>query len=274
MTITPVYVLSVIGAEERRAAFAEQARSARSAWRFVDAATALPEWLSYSEARAVRRFGRALTRGELGCFASHCGAWKALLASSDKQCLVLEDDIIGDWGIIDRLLEIDIAAFGLALVRLYATHPFQHRLAISRFLGPHCHLVEARGMFLGAQGYLLTRHAAARLVRLATTVEMPVDWLMGRYWDYGFPNYCVFPFPIIERSVPSNIGDRSTPVPRPPRVDAIVRFGWRVADRLSRGYADNVRFRQNPFGFTSDAGPSFADRHQARARPDASRTPG
>jgi glycosyl transferase family 25 len=261
---TAIDVISLVSAEERRAAFTEQAQLARSPWRFVDAATTPTPLIRYSESRAVRRFGRALSRGEIGCFVSHYAVWKSLLASTDQQRLVLEDDVIVDWNTIDRLLELDLGSMGLDLVRLYATHPFQHRPAIHHFLGPHTHLVRVQGMFLGAQGYFLSRAAAERLLRLATSIEMPVDWLMGRYWEYGFPNYCVFPFPIIERYVPSNIGDRSNFAP-PSGMDRMVRFGWRVADRISRGFADHVRFRKNPFGSTPDAGPSFADRHRSNS---------
>jgi len=264
VTITGIHVISMPSAVERRAIFSEQARLARSSWAFVDAATTPTPSLAYDETRAVRRFGRALSRGEVGCFVSHHAVWKALLASNDKQSLVLEDDVLADWNTLDRLVELDIASLGLDLVRLYATHPFRQRLAISRFLGPHTHLVQARGMFLGTQGYLLTRRAAERLVRMATSIEMPVDWLMGRYWEYGFPNYCLFPFPIVERYVPSNIGDRWQAA-RPTRVERMVRLGWRLTDRISRGLADHVRFRKHPFGTTLDAGPSFADRHASKA---------
>jgi glycosyl transferase, family 25 len=257
---TAIDVISMAGAGQRRAEFAEQARLAQVSWRFVDAATRPTPQLTYNEDRAVRKFGRALSPGEIGCFVSHHTAWMALLESGDKQRLVLEDDVIADWRVIQRLLDLDIGSLGLELVRLYATHPFHHRIAINRFLAPHIHLVQALGMFLGCQGYLLTRHAAERMVQLAdSTIEMPVDWLMTRYWEYGFPNYCLFPFPLIERTVPSDIGDRSQAAPRLPG-ESITRLYWRVADRISRGFADHVRFRRNPFGATPDGGPSFADR--------------
>lgn len=258
---TSIEVISMPSAAERRATFAGAARDARTGWRFVDAESAAPADAPYSDAAAVRRFGRTLSRGEIGCFASHLASWKSLLDSGDRQRIVLEDDTIIDWALMDRIAEIDFARLGIDLVRFYSTHSFQHRIAVERFLGPHTHLLQTRGMFLGTQGYLLTRHAAQRLVRLATSITMPVDWFMARYWAYGFRNYCVFPFPLIERFVPSNIGERAHEAPRTP-VERAVRQGFRVLDRVSRGFADHVRFRRNPFTSTGDVGPSFVERMQ------------
>lgn len=250
-------------AQERRAVFAEAAEGARACWRFIDASTAPPPGLPYDERAARRRFGRALSRGEIGCFASHYTAWKSLLDSGDRQRIVLEDDTIVDWPLMDLIAEVDFAGSELDLVRFYSTHPFKHSVAIERFLGPHTHLVQTSGMFLGTQGYVLTRRAAERLVGLAHGITMPVDWFMMRYWAYGLRNYCVFPFPLIERYVPSEIGDRSEAVtPRP--VERVVRQGWRVIDRVSRGFADHVRFRRNPFPQARDVGASFVERMQLR----------
>lgn len=260
---TRIEVISMSTAEQRRALFAEAARGTRTPWRFVDASTAAPPELPYSDQAAARRFGRTLSRGEIGCFASHYAAWKSLLASNEQQRIVLEDDTIVDWPLMDRIAEVDFDALGIDLVRFYSTHAFQHSVAIERFLGPHTHLLQTRGMFLGTQGYMLTRPAAEQLVALARGITMPVDWFMARYWATGFRNYCLFPFPLIERFVPSDIGDRSEAEPRS-SVERVVRQGYRVFDRVSRGFADHVRFRSNPFQPTRDVGPSFVERVQSR----------
>jgi glycosyl transferase, family 25 len=259
MSGTRIEVISMAKAEQRRAVFAATASGARASWQFVDACTEPPAGLAYDDSAAVRRFGRKLSRGEIGCFASHFTAWQSLLDSGESQRIVLEDDTIVDWPLMDLIAEVDFAALGLDLVRFYSTHPFKHTVAIERFLGPHTHLVQTSGMFLGTQGYVLTRRAARRLVELAHSITMPVDWFMTRYWAYGFRNYCVFPFPLIERYVPSDIGDRSEAA-APGAMARVVRQGWRMYDRLSRGFADHVRFRGNPFGPTRDVGASFVER--------------
>ena len=256
---TRVEVISMATATDRRAQFIEAARAARSEWTFVDAASSAPPGVPHDPVAATRRFGRPLTGAEIGCFASHWHAWSRLLQSSDEQRIVLEDDVIVDWHAIDPLGSVDFSAHGLDLVRFYSTHPFSHRTAITRFSSPHRHLVQTRGMFLGSQGYVLTRRAAQRLVQCVTAIAMPVDWYMGRYWELGFPNYCLFPFPVIERETPSHIGDR--PEPSVGGRDRLLRLGWRLRDRLEREVADlrslGRRFEQHP-----DFGPTFIERHR------------
>ena len=263
---TSVEVISLPQAQQRRRAFEDCAREAQTPWRFLDATSGLPPDLRYDAVRAKRRFGRALSDTEVSCFGSHYRAWRNLLDSSDSQRIVLEDDVLVDWNSLDRLSSVNLGQLGLHLVRLYATHPFRHRLVTHRFLGPHLHLIEARGLYLGAQGYVITRLGAERLIAQANPVDSPLDWLMTRYWDSGLPNYCLFPFPLIERFVPSNIGDRSS-APTPAPLDRLLRFGWRARDRLSRAAADWGRFRQPPLEKGRDAGMPFVDRHQEFSTP-------
>jgi len=264
---TKIKVISLPTAHERRSDFAAHARSARSNWSFVDAMTDAPPELPYFERQAQRKFGRKLTRGEVGCFASHWAEWDALLKSDEDQRIIMEDDVIVDWNALDVIAETDFSAFDIDLLRLYATHPIQYRVEVTRFLGPHIHLLNCRGMFLGSQGYVLTRRAAARMVSLATSVDMPVDWFMNRYWEFGFPNYCLFPFPLIERSTPSHIGDRSE-FPPIDRSTWFLRQGFRLLDRASRGIADHIRFRASAFSPNPDAGPSYVERTKAAIHSD------
>jgi len=225
--------------------------------------TDAPPELPYFERQARRKFGRTLTRGEIGCFASHWAEWDALLKSDEDQRIIMEDDVIVDWNALDVIAETDFSAFGIDLLRLYATHPIQYRVEVTRFLGPHIHLLNCRGMFLGSQGYVLTRRAAARMVSLATSVEMPVDWFMNRYWEFGFPNYCLFPFPVIEREAPSHIGHR--PEQAGARgIDRLAHWLSRAKDRALREVADRVRFGKSPFAAHPDFGPTYLERH---ARP-------
>lgn len=262
MTQTLVRVVSMETAHERRRRFADEAAGLDVAWEFFPAHADVAAPLSYSDRAARRRFGRALTAGERGCYTSHYMLWQTLIASSCEQLLVLEDDVLVDWPLLRRLVQIDLSQSGIELIRLYSTHPFRSQTVIHRFAGPHSHLVQAKGMLLGTQGYLLTRRGAQRLVKLGASLDSPVDWLMTRYWDYGFANYCVFPFPILERYTSSSIGARAA-TEVVPATDRIVRFGWRVRDRLLRGLADHISLRSHGFGPSFDVGPPFIDRFGA-----------
>lgn len=254
------------GDARRREEFAATAAATRVPWSFVDASTSAPSGIEHDAMLATRRFGRPLTRAEIGCFASHLEAWKRLLASTDEQRVVLEDDVMVDWAALDALMHADFSELGIDLLRFYSTHPFRHETAITRFSSPHRHVVRARGMFLGSQGYLFTRRAASAFVERASAITMPVDWFLGRYWEFGFPNYCLFPFPVIEREAPSTIGYR-------PEADAlrgherVAHWCSRARDRFAREAFDRLHVRKHPFGVTADVGPTFLERHAHAAAP-------
>ena len=47
----------------------------------------------YSDALNARQYYKPLRNGEKGCYASHIGAWRQLLASDAPALVVLEDDV-------------------------------------------------------------------------------------------------------------------------------------------------------------------------------------
>lgn len=71
-----------------------------------DYATTLP---SYQRARAHYLFGRDLTRGEVGCFASHLMALRALVNSGYETGLILEDDAQPDQDMGQTITDIATA---------------------------------------------------------------------------------------------------------------------------------------------------------------------
>jgi glycosyl transferase family 25 len=119
--------------------------------------------------------------------------------------------------------------------------------------------VRCKGRVFGIQAYLLTRKGAQALLETGTTIAEPVDWLMARYWSYKIPNYCLFPFPILERHVPSTISGSREDRYDTSLSDRAHRFYWRLKNRAVREFADRIQFRKSPFGEHFDAGPSYMD---------------
>ncbi len=255
-----VWVISLESARERREAFGNQAQKTSLQWQFVKAYTEVPQPLVYDESRVTRRFGRPLSPGELGVYASHYKAWEAFLKSDLDQILLLEDDVLVDWPLVERLARVNLAEQHVDFLRMFATHPIAGRVSMYRFCSPHSHLLRLQGLTLGLQAYFLTRHAAQ--VLLATGVEIlePIDWVTARYWKYRLPNYCLFPFPILERYVPSTIGASREEAANSSRRAEIERLIRRIWQRLERAYVDHWVFPKAPFGPTHDVGPSLVDR--------------
>lgn len=254
---TSVQVISMVTAQRRRQQFSATAENAEIDWEFFSALRLPAEPLAYDEGLAVRRFGRPLKPGEIGCYASHFAVWQAFLDSPATQLIVFEDDVIVDWQAIQTLARQDLAAHGIDVLKLFATHPIDAKVVKYKLLSDHSHLLRLRGYTYGTQGYMLSKRAAQALIEHSKVMYMPVDWAMSRYWDYGLPNYASFPFPLFERQGQSSIEhSQSAPVSATPS-SAAARFAWKLSDRMKRFRFDFAANDRSQFGPPSDAGQAF-----------------
>lgn len=202
----PVVVVSMTSAEKRRAAFAARAQGAGISWRFFDACTELVDGLTYDADAVERNKGRALTRGELGCYASHFSIWQEMSNQEIPQCIVLEDDVIVDWAFLAQLSVTDLEAERLPYLRLYSKVPTFSRVVSRNFLQHSRSIVELVGHPYGTQAYAITLNGARALMKACATIKRPIDDQMDRSWEHGVRNLALFPAPVIEEFVPSGIG--------------------------------------------------------------------
>lgn len=205
---TEITVISLARDAERRASFARQAEAAGVDWRFFDACTALTPALQYDPADSIIAWGRALTPGELGVYASHYSLWQGLIASGADQLIAFEDDTLVDWAFIRRISEIDFSAQGVQFLKLFSRIASPCKCLRWEYIEPSRSLIRFTDYALGAQAYLITRSGAQTLVRHCRRVRRPIDHEMERFWAHGLPNLAVYPFPVIEISSPSRIGER------------------------------------------------------------------
>jgi glycosyl transferase family 25 len=260
MTVsTTVRVISLANSG-RRDEFSQATADATLPWKFFDGYAQIAQPLRYSPEDAVRYFGRALTPGEIGCYTSHFKLWEEFLRSPGQQLVVMEEDVIADWKAVERLAREDLASRDIHILRLFSTHPFPFDFRVYRFLSPHAHLIRARGLILGTQAYIVTRRGAEALLKSATRVLRPIDWEMSRYWSYGVTNYCISPYPVLERYGVSGIGHAGRELAlEKKRSRVAIRFLYRLKDRLAREWFDRWQTKSSPFGEPPDSGPAFID---------------
>jgi glycosyl transferase, family 25 len=254
---TSIRVINLETSVKRRQALMQMADGTKLDWGFFPAYTGKTEPLQYDDRVAVRRCGRALSPAEIGCYASHFKLWEWLSNSDFDQAIILEDDVMVDWAIMEKLAITRFSDYGIHLLRLHISYPFYWRLVKYRLFSPNNHLVCVVGNVPGAVAYLLTRAAARTLVSNYSIVAAPLDWVLARYWEHRIVGYCMFPFPIIERHSPSTIGDERHAVSHRAVYDRIARIGWRIRDRAERTYADQCLIKKYPLGPTKDSGPPF-----------------
>lgn len=205
-----VFVISLDDASDRRDLFTQRTRSVGVPWQFFDAHRKLSADLVYTEADAVSRHGRPLTAGELGCYSSHVALWKALVDDETTDAyLVLEDDVIADWNIIERLVRD--GAGGSPYLRLYSKKPSRFQLVRRNVIADGFSLIRYLDKTWGTQGYYVGKAAARRFLASALKVRRPIDDQMDRFWEHGVENLALFPHPILEEHRGSSIGVRAKP---------------------------------------------------------------
>jgi glycosyl transferase, family 25 len=254
---TSIRVINLDRSVDRRQAFMQMAGGTRLDWAFFPARTGITEPLQYDDRVAVRRWGRSLSSAEIGCYSSHFKVWEWLANSDYDQAIILEDDVIVDWSIIEKLAINRFSDYGINLLRLHISYPFNCKMVQYRLFSPSTHLVRIVGNVPGAVAYLLTRAAARVLVSNYSIVAVPLDWVLARYWEHRIIGYCMFPFPVIERHTPSTIGDRRHAPSQRTVYDRIARIGWRIHGRAQRAYVERCLIKRYPLGPTKDSGPPF-----------------
>lgn len=151
----------------------------------------------YARDQRLRHSCVDMRAGEMGCYLSHRDIWKSFLASGDELCLVLEDDVeIGtDFATVVNALCEDTSDW--EFVRL--TGVFQRTAYPRRHLAGEHFLVEYIKQPSGAQGYLLNRRAARRLVDHTAAMAHAIDQAIDREWEHGVNIMGVVPGPIMHQ---------------------------------------------------------------------------
>ena len=226
---TKIVVISMADAADRRRRFEERAREARVPWTFHTASTSLHPALSYDEKSAIVAKGRPLRSGEIGVYSSHYELWSNLQTDDADQYVVLEDDVIVDWTFLSKLAQADLGGMGIDYLRLYYKFPIRAAVVKEDFLERARSIVELDGTAFGCQGYVVTKAGARILCDHCQAVSRPIDDEMERTWVHGLRNLSVFPFPVIEESGPSTIGNtrfETFAVPSDLRFKRFVTHRW------------------------------------------------
>jgi hypothetical protein len=83
---------------------------------------------------------------------------------------------------------------------------------------------------------------------------------MSRYWSYGVTNYCISPYPVLERYGVSGIGQAGRELTLEKKKSRVaIRFLHRLRDRLARERFNRWQMKSSPFGKSHDSGPAFID---------------
>lgn len=200
-----------------------------------------PLFSNYVPALRQKRKGGDLSRGQLGCFASHHLAWEMCVHLASP-VIILEDDV--------TLIEPEFSAFfekasqldaRFECVRLFANNTKNH----SEIPAGDCHGIRVVKHTKGpksAMGYYLTPSGARKFIRHSKPWFLPVDIHMDRFWQNGVECYGLEK-PVVEHEhiFESMIGYDRERSKRP--IGMTLKREWFAVRERSRRFFHNMRFR-------------------------------
>ena len=151
-----------------------------------------PLFERYDDELRKKRKGDALTRGQLGCFASHFLVWKQCVELNEP-LLVLEDDITVIDDRLNRFLElVHELDDRVECVRLFKNNTKHHKVIPYTSLGDLAIVKYTKGPMSG-MGYYLTPGSARKFISNADKWFLAVDMYMDRFWTNKVECFGVIP---------------------------------------------------------------------------------
>jgi glycosyl transferase family 25 len=207
------FVISLKGSVDRRVVIQNRLRDLGIDYTVIDAVDGrqfenVRNQPFYDSLKRRLRFGRDMTRGELGCALSHRKVYEEIASRGLDNALVLEDDAI----LSDELPHVLKLLFFLPvqadIVRFLDRPKVYKRIRSLSALDDKYAIGIPYGTPGGAYGYCVTAKAARRLLNVSKVFWLPIDVLHGYTWLTKLRTYAVTPSPISpDNNVPSTIGD-------------------------------------------------------------------
>lgn len=140
-----------------------------------------------------RKHGMTPSLGELGCYLSHIGVMRALLASEHRFALVLEDDVLLHAGLAAVLSGLVAVPERWDVVKLSAVHSGTPVPYLQ--VAPGHSLAVMLTRCTGSSAYLLNRQAAQAYLAGLLPMSLPYDHVFDQGWRFGLKFRLVTPTP-------------------------------------------------------------------------------
>lgn len=191
-----------------------------------------PLFAHYDAKRCTRFYGKPLTPGAVGCYASHFTAWQRCV-DSNEPLVVMEDDVVVLPAFPQALQVLGELLAEYPLIRLFGqrVRPLRRIRQVAGF-----ELIRFLRGPAGGHGYAISPHAAAVLIAGSKWWREPVDRYIDRFWTHGLNSMALHPYPLGWMDGPSDTRiweSKSTPF-------TFVRKTVRVGEHVMR-HLYNVR---------------------------------
>lgn len=188
----PIYVINLDRAPKRWERLRDQAAECGFSVTRIAAVDGskvpFQDWMDFHAHQFNSHNGRKPLPGEYGCYASHLMALERFVASGADRAIICEDDVDIDEGLIVRAIAALDAVPTAGLIKLV-----NHRI-----VGFRAQAMTPAGDIVGrclhgpqgsAACYVLTRPAAAILLKTLRPMFLPYDVALERGWATGVETY-------------------------------------------------------------------------------------
>lgn len=129
----------------------------------------------YNEKKAIHFYGKALTRGEVGCALSHLGIYKKMIDENIDKALILEDDIILEKNFLELITMLNKKKLHNDVILLGQSDD----KAIIKFFGEKItdkyKLLQVVHSGYGTYAYMIDIEAAKKIIRFNTPIKRTAD---------------------------------------------------------------------------------------------------
>jgi glycosyl transferase family 25 len=194
----PVYLINLDADKDRLEFMDSQFKDLGIAYERFSAirGNALPHWLS------PYFTGSDLSRGEIGCYASHLSVMRQVELSG-KPGLVFEDDELIKPEFPDLLEEILSLDLPFDILRISSIRKKRIILTQADLSGGY-KVVRYLRIPMNTGSYLITPAGARRFIEWKTQRTAPIDFDLARVWEHKVRTLGVWPEPVIHNVLPAS----------------------------------------------------------------------
>lgn len=150
----------------------------------------------YNPSLNQKQYHRALSVGEIGCYASHRKAWQSVIDSGSDFGIVAEDDIRVSEHIEQALQTLDTLKFDWDLIKLAPYQNKSRRVVFSQSVNDQFQLIVHQKPLTGCAAYAISKRAAQKLLSTTSPFGRPVDTDLQHTWEHNIDIYALMPFAI------------------------------------------------------------------------------
>ncbi|MCD9471432.1 glycosyltransferase family 25 protein [Photobacterium phosphoreum] len=207
--MTNIFIINIPSSVHRKENISQQLDQLNLNYSFFNAINGHkdnhPLFAMYDDHLSQAYRGKSLSKGQLGCYASHYLLWQKCI-ELNQPIIILEDDaLIYPKPFMDIINNLDLLTKKYECIRLFDNkRPSFFKL--KQLILPHTSIYKFSKGHMSATGYLLTPAGANKLLEHSNKWYMAVDIYMDRFWVnhlecYGTVPACLTNDPVFDSDI-------------------------------------------------------------------------